>query len=243
MGGTVSSYYQRNITAQREYRRQRREQGKELACRSDESLEQRLWAKVRIGSDSECWEWQGHVTKNGYGQIGHKGVLIYAHRAAATVILDYLDPEATVMHTCDNRRCCNPAHLVVATMAENNADKIAKGRANYRKGEQHERSKLTWEQVREIRTRWLAGGVTLDEMAEEYGVTSGTLMHVTTNRTWVDPAYVPPSRRAKLTATDVREIRRQREAGVKISALADQYGMSERAIRDVASGRRWGSVE
>jgi hypothetical protein len=243
MGGTVSSYYQRNITAQREYRRQRREQGKELACRSDESLEQRLWARVRIGSDSECWEWQGHVAKNGYGQIGHKGVLIYAHRAAATVILDYLDPEATVMHTCDNRRCCNPAHLVVATMAENNADKIAKGRANYRKGEQHGRSKLTWEQVREIRTRWLAGGVTLDEMAEEYGVTSGTLMHVTTNRTWVDPAYVPPSRRAKLTATDVREIRRQREAGVKISALADQYGMSERAIRDVASGRRWGSVE
>lgn len=195
MGGTVSSYYQRNIVAQREYRRQRREQGKELACRSDESLEQRLWAKVRIGSDSECWEWQGHVTKNGYGQIGHKGVLIYAHRAAATVILDYLDPEATVMHTCDNRRCCNPAHLVVATMAENNADKIAKGRANYRKGEHHERSKLTWEQVREIRQRWNNTTATGPAMAEEYGVSPAAIEYIVTNRSWFDPSYEPRPRR------------------------------------------------
>src|SRR5690606_35322428 len=46
------------------------------------------------------------------------------------------------------------------------------------------RSRLTPEQVREIRARWEAGGVTQAQLAEEYGVHLKHLQHIVRGRVW-----------------------------------------------------------
>lgn len=46
------------------------------------------------------------------------------------------------------------------------------------------RSKLTPEQVREIRIRWEAGGVTQAQLAEEYGVHLKHMQHIVRGRVW-----------------------------------------------------------
>ena len=40
---------------------------------------------------------------------------------------------SVVMHTCDNKKCINPKHLVAGTQKQNMEDAARKGRMNRRK--------------------------------------------------------------------------------------------------------------
>jgi hypothetical protein len=57
---------------------------------------------------------------------------------------------------------------------------------------------------------------------------------------WFDLSIESP--RAKLTAEDVRQIRKQRALGVRRKILADRYGVSESTIKGVISGRHYGDI-
>jgi hypothetical protein len=59
--------------------------------------------------------------------------------------------EQHVRHTCDNGPCCNPAHLLAGTQAENNEDRKQRGRAVQRKGLAAKKTKLTREDLLWIR--------------------------------------------------------------------------------------------
>jgi hypothetical protein len=87
------------------------------------------------------------------------------------------------MHTCDNRLCCNPAHLRLATQADNVADMHAKGRAytgDRPRGSRHGNAKLTEDQVREIRAAPY-GSLAL---AAHYGITYGALKDIRRGKGW-----------------------------------------------------------
>lgn len=108
-----------------------------------------LWSKVDVRGEQECWPWKGTQTKSGYGRTWINDVGYYAHR----VIFNLANPgqielkapankRATgfLMHICDNRICCNPAHLRVASIKVNNLDCLQKGRKKLPMGENHHRS-------------------------------------------------------------------------------------------------------
>ncbi|HXY37733.1 MAG TPA: HNH endonuclease signature motif containing protein [Planctomycetaceae bacterium] len=93
---------------------------------------ERFWAKVDKtpghGPNGDCWLWTASQRGVGYGGFGLDGSLIVAHRVAFRLSGGSLKPGQIVMHSCDVRLCCNPAHLRVGTQADNIRDAYAKGR-------------------------------------------------------------------------------------------------------------------
>jgi hypothetical protein len=92
----------------------------------------------------------------------------------------------SVLHHCDNPACVRPDHLWLGTLADNNADMKAKGRASRktgRSGEDHPRARLTVEIVRTIRRENAETGKRL-ELAQRYGVTVSAIDHILSRRTW-----------------------------------------------------------
>lgn len=75
----------------------------------------RFWRKVRVGGPDECWPWTGEVTHRGHGRIpvytGGGKVRVTVHRVAWTLEHEQEIGPFVVRATCEERRCCNPAHL------------------------------------------------------------------------------------------------------------------------------------
>lgn len=155
------------------------------------SLEDRFWEKVQ--KSEGCWEWQATISREGYGRLSYNLKSEYAHRISYFLANGYW-PTLFILHSCDNRRCVNPKHLMEGTHQDNMRDAAAKGRLDpYKfvdssgefrfKGELHGHSILTEDKVREIRQRWASGerGVAI---ARDYGVCPGAVYSVAHRRTW-----------------------------------------------------------
>lgn len=144
-----------------------------------------FWA--RVDKSSDCWLWTGAVNSSGYGAVGWGGKVYTAHRVAAWLEGMVGHPSAPprsaathVLHRCDNRRCCNPAHLFLGTYGDNNQDAYNKRRKVQPRGAEHANAKLTPEQVRNIRT-W---SLSARELARQMGVHESTILNVRHRRTY-----------------------------------------------------------
>lgn len=147
---------------------------------------EKFWLKVDIRQPDECWNWRGSVDTGGYGHINWNGKTTRAHRLAYTFSKGDIPAGdghhgAVVMHSCDNRRCCNPDHLVLGTHAENMADMRSKGRRKFiNAGAANGRAKLSLEQVASIRAD-TRGKRTI---AKDYGVSPAQIQRVRKGQQW-----------------------------------------------------------
>lgn len=94
--------------------------------RKYKTVEDVLTNTLRVG---DCLEWQGPLHTNGYAKIGKTAVFKSASLHREVFSLLHGDRPPVVMHTCDNRKCINPQHLLGGTQQENIMDMHAKGRA------------------------------------------------------------------------------------------------------------------
>lgn len=123
------------------------------------SLADRFWAKVDVRGPNDCWPWRGTVQVHGYGQIGaggNRGKTLKSHRVAYELTHGPIPPGMTIDHMCHNgsaclerlaacrhRRCCNPAHLEIATQGDN--VRRAKGRLTHcAKGHPWDEANTRW---------------------------------------------------------------------------------------------------
>ena len=147
------------------------------------SFRKRFWAKVNIGEEKDCWEWQGAYFVDGYGQFYlTSSVKIRSNRMAWTLANGLIPKGLCVLHLCNNRKCVNPKHLYVGTRTDNAHDRLISGNAP--KGEDHKLSKLTEQDVIEIREKYIPRKYSQYKLAQEYGVTRTAIEQITTGRNW-----------------------------------------------------------
>ena len=148
------------------------------------TLHKRFWSRV-TKADGGCWNFRG-TDRQGYSELRVTTRTAdpkeYSHRLSYMLHHGAIPDGLHVLHSCDNRRCVNPAHLSLGTNVDNIADKVAKGRQQ--RGERSGGAlynEATIRRVRELR----ADGHTLRSIAEQTGIRDfryvSDIIH---NKTW-----------------------------------------------------------
>lgn len=148
----------------------------------DPTIFQRFYSKVEANTLFDCWIWKGSV-RGQYGEILFCGHKESAHRVSWILQNGEIPDGLCVLHRCDNPLCVNPSHLFLGTQRANMRDKVAKGRANTPKGVACKNSKLTDDDVREIR-KLIDAGYTHRYIGQMFGISNVAVSYIRNKRTW-----------------------------------------------------------
>jgi hypothetical protein len=169
----------------------------------------RFWAKVRV-AENGCWLWTGALA-GGYGMLGRNHRMYGAHRYCFEMTCGSIPDGLLVLHTCDNPACVR------------NDDE-------------------GWYELNDILHPrrghlWLGTHQdNVDDMMGKGRQVPGLGGHPS-------QGHPMPSGEthwaARLTAEQVREIRRQSREGLSLTELASLYGVSVGHISGILTRRKW----
>lgn len=143
------------------------------------------WVQEHLSYEGvECLTWPFAIGRDGRGRINNREYP-QAHRYICFLINGA--PPSSVheaAHSCGkgHEGCVHPKHLRWATPVENASDRVVHGTQRF--GENHHSSKLTKQQVDQIR-EW-GTVLTQRELGEYFEVSSRTIDDILKGRTWCD---------------------------------------------------------
>ena len=123
-----------------------------------------------------CWICTSHaVTCAERQRVMRRGVRQILARYIYELMAGEIPKGMYVLHSCDSPLCINPEHLWLGTLADNNKDRDVKGR---------QYSKLSGDDVEEMRRRYENQEATQLELARDYNVSTSTVCMAVGGKTW-----------------------------------------------------------
>lgn len=147
----------------------------------------------KIIKTETCWFWIGTISREGYGSIGAACIgrrmkMVLAHRVSWLIHFGPIPEACDVLHNCpgrDNPTCVNPFHLWTGSHWENMQDKIRKGMQTAQCGPKNGCAKLSWEDVKEIRSIHENGVFRQKDIAARFHVSQRTICKIVNGISYV----------------------------------------------------------
>lgn len=134
---------------------------------------------------NDCLMWPYYRNDSGYARINTKEGPRPVHRLVCIAVHGEPPSDGHIAaHECGkgHEGCVNPRHLTWKTSSENQLDKIRHGTHN--RGSRHPLSKLSEEDVLDIRSMLESDGLLQKEIAELYDVCPSTIGSIKRNENW-----------------------------------------------------------
>lgn len=111
-------------------------------------------------------------------------------------------PDTHINHIDGDKLNNHIENLEYTTAKENIQHALKMGLRHAPAGESHYSTRLTQEQVIQIRVTYAAGGITYDRLGERFGLTRSAIYAIVKGRTWkhVTPDDTPPARTQERSA-------------------------------------------
>lgn len=130
----------------------------------------------KVNKTETCWLWTAGCFQSGYGAFNTGDKVMTSYRYSYELHKGKIPDGKLVRHTCDNRKCVNPDHLILGTITDNMRDKRERNTKVI---------KLNPDSVREIRI--MRGfGFTNKEVAKMYGVGPTIVGDIILRKKWAD---------------------------------------------------------
>jgi DNA-binding XRE family transcriptional regulator len=148
---------------------------------------ERFESHVDRTADDGCHIWTAFCDHDGYGKFwdgtyysSGQGRHVKAHKWAWLYFVGPIPDDLWVLHRCDNPPCVRIDHLFLGTPGDNSRDMTTKGRKALSFEFDNHITKISNDQVREIRA--LEGTMLQREIAEMYGVAETTINNILRGR-------------------------------------------------------------
>ena len=179
-----------------------------------------------------CWLWAGCIHHNGYGVKGWKQKQHRVHILSYKLFKGDIAEGLIIRHLCGNRTCCNPLHLEAGTHSENAIDAV--------KHKSHE-CHMTEGEVYELRSKFMTGNYSLEQLANELGMSDGNIYNIISGASYSYYTKVPPFIwqesdlfvfRGRLTNKGIEKAIEMYKTGLyKQTEIADILGANKSTVR------------
>lgn len=122
----------------------------------------------------DCFLWNGYVSKIGYGSVSFLGKPSCVHRISYLLTHGEILKEYVVRHTCHNKTCFNPEHLILGTNSDNIIDSIIDNKIL---------NKLKVEEVFLILND-INRNIPIANIAKNHSVSRSVIYDIKSGRTW-----------------------------------------------------------